>query len=882
MKKIFTICYFTLAAELIFSLTQDSVSTSPVVYAVKINQVLNIDGILNEEAWNKILPIKQFTQRDPDEGKKPTQKTEVRIGYDDAALYIGARMYDTSPDSIITRLVRRDVDITSDFFLVYLDPYYDRRSGFYFGVNAAGTHYDGVLYNDTWSDNTWDGVWEGKVNIDDKGWTAELKIPFSQLRFHKNHENVWGINLKRIIARNNEEDYFVYVPKNENGMVSRFAQLKGINGIVPPGNFEILPYVTTRAEYTHPQPNDPFNSGSDYKPGFGADIKMGLGTNLNLNATINPDFGQVEIDPAVINLSDIETFFNEKRPFFVEGSTIFNFGQGGATNYWGFNWANPIIFYSRRIGRAPQGTVPDADYSDLPDGTHILGAAKISGKIGDNWNVGVIQSLTQREYANLYSNGIRSEAEIEPLSYYGIFRAQKELNEGYQGLGFISTITSRFFKDDKLKNDLNNNAYVFGIDGWTFLDSSKTWVISGWTGLSHLTGSNSRIASVQTNSQHYFQRPDAIILNLDSNKTTLTGYAGRINLNRQRGNFFFNSAFGFISPGFDINDLGFLWRADVLNMHVGAGYFWTEPTSIYRYLETGGALFRNYDYDGNITWEGIFHFGFIRFLNYYTLNWDLAYNPQTVNNRRTRGGPLTLNQPGYQVSAFLNSDTRKDFVVGAGFFTYQVTNYSYNWDFNTTFEFRPSSNVSISIEPYYSIVLEDAQWVDAFTDKYAVNTFGKRYVFAVLNQKTFGAGIRLNWTFTPELSLQFYAQPLISSGEYYDYKELASPKTYDFNFYKDRMLSDANSSTIIIDPDKDGPAEKIEFDNPDFNFKSLRGNAVLRYEFLPGSVIYFVWTQTRSDEEETGRFMFRRSFNRLLSAKADNIFMIKFSYWFNM
>src|SRR5690606_3915882 len=518
MKKIFTICYFTLAAELIFSLTQDSVSTSPVVYAVKINQVLNIDGILNEEAWNKILPIKQFTQRDPDEGKKPTQKTEVRIGYDDAALYIGARMYDTSPDSIITRLVRRDVDITSDFFLVYLDPYYDRRSGFYFGVNAAGTHYDGVLYNDTWSDNTWDGVWEGKVNIDDKGWTAELKIPFSQLRFHKNHENVWGINLKRIIARNNEEDYFVYVPKNENGMVSRFAQLKGINGIVPPGNFEILPYVTTRAEYTHPQPNDPFNSGSDYKPGFGADIKMGLGTNLNLNATINPDFGQVEIDPAVINLSDIETFFNEKRPFFVEGSTIFNFGQGGATNYWGFNCANPIIFYSRMIGRAPQGTVPEADYSDLPDGTHILGAAKISGKIGDNWNVGVIQSLTQREYANLYSNGIRSEAEIEPLSYYGIFRAQKELNEGYQGLGFISTITSRFFKDDKLKNDLNNNAYVFGIDGWTFLDSSKTWVISGWTGLSHLTGSNSRIASVQTNSQHYFQRPDAIILNLDSNK----------------------------------------------------------------------------------------------------------------------------------------------------------------------------------------------------------------------------------------------------------------------------------------------------------------------------------------------------------------------------
>jgi hypothetical protein len=352
-------------------------------------------------------------------------------------------------------------------------------------------------------------------------------------------------------------------------------------------------------------------------------------------------------------------------------------------------------------------------------------------------------------------------------------------------------------------------------------------------------------------------------------------------LNRQRGNFFFNSAFGFITPKFDINDLGFLWRADYLNMHIGSGYFWTEPTSIYRYLEAGGALFRSFDFDGNITWEGIFHFGFIRFLNYYSINWNLAYNPETVNNRRTRGGPLSLNPSGYQANAFLRSDSRKDIIIGAGFYTYQREDNSYNWDFETSVEIRPSSNVSVSVGPYYSIVKENFQWVNSYLDVTAVKTFGRRYVFGNLDQKTFGAAIRLNWTFSPELSLQLYAQPLISSGNYSNFKELAEPGTYNFNVFGTGN-STFDESTLTADPDGDGPANPIQINNPDFNFKSLRGNAVLRWEFVPGSVVYFVWTQTRSDYEDIGNFRFGRSFNRLLDAEADNIFMVKFTYWLNM
>lgn len=880
MKSIFTTLIILLIAIKVTPLVKDSVTVKQEISALRVNQVVSIDGELKESFWKQVPPITQFTQKEPDEGILPTERTEVRLVFDDAALYVGARMFDSSPDSIIARLARKDVDVNSDLFGIFLDSYYDKRSGFYFGVSAGGTLYDGVLYNDDWDDESWDGVWEGKVNIDERGWTAELKIPFSQLRFRQNPENVWGVNFRRDIARKNERDFLVYIPKNESGFVSKFADLKGINEITPPGKLEVVPYVTTRAEYTNPEPNDPFNDGSDYIPALGADFKIGLGTNLNLNATINPDFGQVEIDPAVINLSDVETFFDEKRPFFVEGSTIFNFGQGGARNYWGFNWSNPDFFYSRRIGRDPQGSVPDVDYVDNPQGTHILGAAKITGKIGEGWNLGVIQSLTSREYAKYMSEGEKIKTEVEPSTYYGIIRAQNEINEGQQGIGFISTITNRLFKDDRLRDEINSSSYVFGVDGWTFLDSSKTWVLAGWSGLSRVSGNKNRMIDLQQNSQHYFQRPDASSFSVDSSASSLTGYAGRLVLNKQKGNFFFNSAFGFISPRFDINDVGFLWRADVLNMHVGAGYYWTEKTSIYRYLEAGGALFRNYDYDGNITWEGLFHFGFIRFLNYYSINWNLAYNPETVNNRRTRGGPLTLNPPGYQVSAFLYSDDRKDLVLGAGFYTYQQPSYSYNWDFDTEIEIRPASNISISISPYYSINKEYSQWVDAFDDVTAIKTYGKRYVFAKLDQKTFGAGIRLNWTFTPQLSLQFYAQPLISSGNYSEFKELRTPGTYNFNVYGTGN-STYDESTGIADPDGEGPAEPIEID-PDFNFKSLRGNAVLRWEYIPGSVLYFVWTQTRTDSEEIGEFRFKRSLNRLFDAEADNIFMIKLTYWFNM
>jgi hypothetical protein len=789
-------------------------------------------------------------------------------------------MFDSSPDSIIARLSRRDNLVTSDFFAVGLDPYHDKRSGYFFVINAAGVLIDGVLFNDTYDDDSWDAVWEGEAVIDSLGWSAEMRIPFSQLKFNKSNLNVWGINYRRTIARKNEDDYLVFIPLTENGFVSHFAELHGLIDLVPPNQIEIIPYVTGKAEYTQAEDGNPFNDGSNYVPGAGLDLKMSVGTGLILNGTINPDFGQVEIDPAVINLSDVEVFFPERRPFFIEGSSIFNFGRGGAQNYWGFNWGDPDFFYSRRIGRDPQGSVPDADYVDYPTGTHILGAVKLTGKLGNSWNFGTIQSLTKREYARLHTDGIESRAEAEPLTYYGVIRAQKEFNEGSQGLGVLSTLALRDFKEQRLENEFNKSSISVGLDGWTFLDPSRIWVLAGWSGLSNVRGNSQQILNIQESSRHYFQRPDANHVSVDSNATSFTGFSGRVVLNKEKGNFFVNSAFGFITPSFEINDLGFLFRTDVINMHLGAGYDWTIPTDYYRSLSLMLAAFQNYDFSGNLIGRGLFHFGNFQFLNYYNLNWSIGVNPEVMNNTRTRGGPITLNPPSFFGRFSLRTDDREDWILRLNTSNFQ-NGFSNFWNYGFGIEFRPAPNISISFNPDFENNLDFSQYIGTYDDATATETFGKRYVFGELEQKTYSGSIRLNWTFSPTLSLQLFVQPLISSGKYVKYKELKAAGTYDWINYGEEG-STFNDENYIADPDGDGPAPEIDIGNNDFNIISLRGNAVLRWEYLPGSVIFFVWTQSRSDVEENSDIDLGTSFNNLVDLTPDNIFMVKFTYWFNM
>jgi hypothetical protein len=858
----------------------DGVETSARrIEAVRLSGDLTVDGLMDEPAWENAVMLSDFVQRDPVEGAQPTERTEVYVAYDEEAVYIGARLYDTAPDSIVARLGRRDAQLKADAFMVFLDPYNDGRSGYYFGVNAAGTLYDGVLLNDDWSDSDWDGVWQGRASIDSEGWTAELRIPYSQIRFYQQDQYVWGINFKREIARKNEVDYIVYTPRQESGFVSRFWDLSGVSGITPSRQIELTPYVTSKAEFTDQPSGNPFNDGSDYGFDLGADVKMGLTSNLTLNATVNPDFGQVEVDPAVINLSDNETFFPEKRPFFIEGASTFtNFGYGGSNDNWGFNWGNPDFFYSRRIGRAPQGSLPDHEFSDVPDGAKILGAAKLTGQVFGDLNVGTVHAITAQEHADLYDAGRDFRVEVEPATYYGVYRGQKEFNDSRQGLGFIGTVTNRFIDDDRLADQMNSRALVLGGDGWTFLDRDKTWVINGWSGVSHVRANETQMLSLQQSFMHYFQRPDAGHVEVDSSATTMTGWAGRVALNKQRGRVMLNTAVGTISPSFNINDLGFIWRTDVINGHFGFGYRWPDPTRFTRSGNLIGAVFQSLDYDGNSIWRGVWTRAYAQLLNYYDAQVFFAYNPQTVNNRRTRGGPLTLNQPGWEIGAFLSSDSRKPLTVGLRSFSYRTEN-STNGNVGVDFEWKPATNASVTLSPSVGWNYEDAQWVEAYDDPLATATFGRRYVFANLDQLTVSSSVRLNWTFTPEMSFQLYAQPLISSGDYYGYKELVRPRSYDFMTYGEGGGSTFDEASLTADPDGAGPAPALELPNLDFNFTSLRGTAVMRWEYMPGSILYLVWTQQMSDSIEDGRFRLGPSIDQLRAAPMDNIFMIKLTYW---
>ena len=856
--------------------------TRAAVHAARIaGSDIVLDGVLSEPGWSTVPASAELTQREPNEGAPATERTEVRVLYDDDALYVGARLYDREPDSIMAQLARRDRGASADRFIVFLDSYHDRRSGFFFGINAAGTLYDGTLFNDDWDSDTWDGVWEGTATRDSLGWTAEMRIPYSQLRFQRQKSHLWGINFKREIARRSERSYLVCTPSNGSGFVSRFADLVGIEEVSPPPRLEILPYLTARAEYLSHESDDPFNDGSRLAAGGGGDLKLGIGSNLTLDATVNPDFGQVEVDPAVVNLSDVETFFDERRPFFVEGASIFEYGYGGANDFWGFNWANPSFLYSRRIGRTPQAELPDdMDYSSVPNGTNIIGAAKLSGKIG-NWSIGALNAVTSREHARFALSGQSWQQEVEPLTYYGVYRAQKEMAAGRHGLGFIGTLTARSFDEPQLRDEINSNAAAAGLDGWTTLDRNGVWVVSGWAGMSRIGGTTSRLSALQEGSVHYFQRPDAGYLGVDSTATALAGYAGRVSLNKQKGNWMFNSAVGLVDPRFNVNDLGFQFRGDQINSHVMVGHKWTQPGRLVRSWRVNLAGFRSYNYGGDLTWTGLFLTGLYELNNFATGRWFVAYNPETLSDRRTRGGPLMVNQRGVEWDFQLDSDPNKRWIYGVGLHgNHYRRGWEQSWSARAALEWKPGARLSLRVEPQLERSRTSSQYVDTFEDGLATNTFGNRYVFADLDQTTLSASVRLNWIFTPRLSLEMYAQPLISSGRYAGFKELARPRSYEFNLYPDPAAT-SDPDRIIVDPDGDGPAAGQEVDDPNFSLASLRGNAVLRWEYSAGSTLFLVWTQNRSDSESVGTFRTGRGIDRLFGAAADNIFLVKVSYWWN-
>jgi hypothetical protein len=672
------------------------------------------------------------------------------------------------------------------------------------------------------------------------------------------------------------------VPKNETGVASRMLDLTGFDGLSPTRHLELLPYTAARSEFVTPDAGNPFNDGSRAFASGGVDMKWGVTSNLTVNASVNPDFGQVEVDPAVVNLTAFETFFPEKRAFFLEGSQILNnFGQGGSNSFWGFNSSDPQIFYSRRIGRAPQIS-PDADFVDAPSATTILGATKLTGKTRNGWSVGLLEAITDREVARTRTGSVTTRTPVEPMTNYSVIRLQREFKNRF-GVGFLATGVNRRLDAPTLRDELASNAYVYGTDAYVFLDHKRDWVLTGKIAGSRIAGSTAFITTAQQAAQRYYQRPDAPEVHLDSGRTSLGGYNGRINLNRNSGVWQVNAALWGVSPGFESNDLGFEGTGDRAGAH--AVLMWNDrlPDRISRSKYFWVAKWWTWNYARELQGDGYNGNSGITFRNYSYINIGGGFRTQVLDDRLTRGGPSTTAPGGGGININGGTDTRSRISINA------FLNPSWNGDagsnYNTgiSVNFKPSPRFTVSTGPQWTRSLTTAQYVDTLTDDTATGTFGSRYVFGTLAQSQLSMTTRLAVVLSPTVSVQVFAQPLLAAGDYTHFKELARPRTFDFTEYAARgvpLTLDRGSDEYSFSPN--GPsstAPPLTFDNPDFNLRSLRLNAVFRWEMKPGSTLYGVWTRQQETSDNPGNFSIARDARAMFTAPGDDVFLVKIAYW---
>jgi hypothetical protein len=825
----------------------------PTLTAVRVSVAPSIDGDLSDAAWQNAPEFTDFTQHDPNDAQPPTMRTSIRIVYDDSAIYFGAKM--TDPQRPTALLVRRDTFVQADFLSINLDTEHDRLSGNAFTISPANVQVDSVLFNDIGEDITWDGVWSSAAKIVPDGWVAEVRIPFSQLRFPDRAEHVWGVNITRRTVRNNEWVRIVNTKKGETGFVSHFAEIVGISGIHRGRSFELVPYGVARTDIkTRADRSDPLLEPRDHRVDAGLDLKYALTSSLTLTGTINPDFGQVEVDPAVVNLSDFETFYPEKRPFFTEGVNIFRFSDTPAPSHFNFFFA-PSLFYTRRIGRAPQVT-PDADFAAVPADTTILGAAKVTGKLPGGWSLGVLDALTDTERARFVDvKPPRSgRQQVEPMTNYFVSRLTKSIGDGSR-LGFMLTSVNRRVADET--SSLRESALTGGVDGFTSF-ANKSWVLEGNFVGSNVSGSAESIALTQRSSSRYYQRPDAKHVDFDPTRTSLSGWGGRAMLSKTTGVWRPNIQVHAYSPGFETNDSGFMQRTDIISAHALMMFVDQNPTTRVRGRQAWFGVWQNRNFDGNTLERGVFGDGTVTLLNYWNLHGALFLMPGAVSDRLTRGGPLVRTPAGWNADADFASDERKNFYYGAFTHLEGSDDDSYLRRVGVSFTARPASNLTMSLEPTFSRSHDHTQYVSVFADASATSTFGQRYVFADLEQRSFELGTRVDWTLSSRLSLQLYLQPFVASGDYHDYHTLDAANTRNFTPYA-RAAAD-----------------------PDFNFRSVRGSAVARWEFRPGSALYVVWNENRADTAPVGDFRFGRDLRAIPGAPSHDVFLIKVSYWLPM
>lgn len=831
-----------------------------------------VDGDISDEAWNGAEWAGDFVQHMPHSGQTPTLQTRFKVCFDDNHIYLAIESFDNAPDSIVRRMTRRD-EMDGDLVQVGFDSYHDQRTAFAFVVNAGGAKGDYIISdNGRTEDATWDPIWWVKTSTGTGSWIAEMKIPFSQLRFDNSHTGTWGFNVGRTVYRKDEISFWQPIPPDVQDYVHLFGELHGLKGVKPRKQAEIVPYITTGIERYEADPENPFLPGKNNFLNAGVDAKIGLTNNLTLDLSVNPDFGQVEADPSVVNLSAYETFYEEKRPLFIEGKNIYSFplkwGGGRSHN----------LFYSRRIGDRPHHNprLADNEYANIPEQTSILAAAKLSGKTKNGTSIGILESVTAEEFAIIDQNGERRRETVEPLTNYFAGRIVQDFDKGNTIIGGMLTSTYRDIRADHL-SFLPVSATTGGIDFQQYWEN-RAYNVKFIKYFSHVTGTTDAITRLQRSPSHLFQRPDAAYLELDSSKTSLSGYGGSLQFEKTSGKLNFLAAADWKSPGLEVNDMGYFRIGDEINQVLWASYNFYEPFSIFRQLHLEMGQSSSWDFGGYLAMVGVSSEASAVFSNFWSAEIDMGYRSQLRYNTLLRGGPSILLPGSTSTSFSFSSDERKQLIFEPSVrFSRGFENYEHSDSYSLEIEYKPVNALNLSAEPEFmksSSVLQYVTQLD-INDEH-------RYIFSSIDQTILSLSLRLNLTLTPELTIQYWGQPFIASGRYYDLKHITESLAVDFRdrFYQyspEEISFDKISNLYTVQEQRSG-MEPYSFSNPDFKISEFLSNLVVRWEYRPGSIVFLVWSQSREEYNSEAAFSLHQSIPEFRNIHPKNVFLLKFSY----
>lgn len=821
-----------------------------------------IDGRLDDACWSEQGEwAGDYTQREPRQGAAPTHPTEIKILYDNNAIYVAIRAHQPGVGGQPRLMGARD-EFTGDMVGIDFDSYRDRRYGFEFNVTSGGSKIDLLLHNDGSVDTSWNAVWEVRTAVTADAWTAEYRIPLSQLRYQRGSDQVWGLHCWRWLGAKQEESDWNLIPMDHHGMLYSFGELQGLRDLPASRRIEIAPYFVAKTHRYGSEAGNPWRDGSDSSLEGGLDAKLGIGPNLTLDLTLNPDFSQVDADPSEINLSTVETFRTERRPFFLEGKDLFD-----------FKLDDDFVFYSRRIGDAPSLSAPASGLHDSPEYNRILGAAKLTGHTPSGLTVALLHAAVDRTRMRVLDAEGTSRVTVEPRTDDTVVRLQQDFAAGNSRVGVIASSSLRQGSAAELQT-LPRQAFTYGADAQQYF-GGRNYLVEGKILGTQVNGSTAAITALLENPVHNYQRPDADHLGVDLAAEQLNGHAGYVQAGRVSGLWRYNGFVSWRSPGVEFNDLGYLQTADYVEPGAQIQYYNTKAGTLFRRRDLRLKYTEPRDFGGTRLGRKLRLESEFSTMSGAYLWTRIGAETGLLDPRVLRGGPALRIADQFPLLAYFETDggSPLQFQADAGY-SLSGEGGSRDFYFKPGLVWKLGSRVRAAITVGYGSNQQPTQYAGTDTGGAA-----PVYVLGHLDQQILSSTLKLTVNFSPTLSLSYYGGPFATTGRYSDFKAVINPGA---TAASDRYAAVALQRHGAGGLEGDFRGSPLRLSNPDFDWREFKSNLVLRWEYRAGAFLYCVWSQYREDVTEAGGFAPLDQYSRLFSARPDNTILLKFSYWFSL